>query len=296
MTSQRVTSSVARPFCLGRHTAAAECPIRRITATSQKQPRSSLYPADYQRFEIAATERVAEVALEANIKRFIYTGTIDSYYAGARAGFITEATPLDPGIERRNLYARAKAASEVLLMRMYKEQGLPLVIVRPGVVIGRGGSPYHWGVGMWRHDGVCEVWGEGRNPLALALVEDVAAGLILTMTTQNIEGRSFNLVGDATLTAREYLDELDRAAGIRIEGHYTPIVHFYRDDLLKWIVKMLVRHPERRVPSWRDWEGRTQKARFDCTAAKTVLGWRPCADRTELIRRGIDEPVKEFVF
>ncbi len=251
--------------------------------------------ADYQRLEIAATERVAEVALEANIKRFIYTGTIDSYYAGARAGVITEATPLDPGIERRNLYARAKAASEVLLMRMHKERGLPLVIVRPGVVIGRGGSPYHWGVGMWRHDGVCEVWGEGSNPLALTLVQDVAAGLILCMSTQNIEGRSFNLIGDATLTAREYLDELDRAAGIRIEQRYTSIAHFYGGDLVKWIVKTLVRHPERRVPSWRDWEGRTQKARFDCTAAKTVLGWKPCADRTELIHLGIDEPVREFV-
>ena len=42
----------------------------------------------------------------------IYTGTIDSYYAGAKAGTITETTPLDPYIAWRNLYARAKAVSE----------------------------------------------------------------------------------------------------------------------------------------------------------------------------------------
>ena len=35
-------------------------------------------------------------------------GTIDSYYAGAKAGTITETTLLDPYIAWRNLYARAK--------------------------------------------------------------------------------------------------------------------------------------------------------------------------------------------
>jgi nucleoside-diphosphate-sugar epimerase len=79
--------------------------------------------ADYQELEIEATRRVAECALEAGVKRLVYTGTIDSYYAGRRAGTITEATPLDPKIERRNLYARAKAASEEILMRMHRSAG-----------------------------------------------------------------------------------------------------------------------------------------------------------------------------
>ena len=52
--------------------------------------------ADYQRLEIAATRQVAECALEAGVKRLIYTGTIDSYYGGRGAGTITEETPLDP--------------------------------------------------------------------------------------------------------------------------------------------------------------------------------------------------------
>ena len=50
------------------------------------------------------------------VQRLIYTSTIDSYYAGAKAGTITETTPLDPHIAWRNLYARAKAESEELLM------------------------------------------------------------------------------------------------------------------------------------------------------------------------------------
>ena len=251
--------------------------------------------ADYQQFEIEATKRVAECALQAGVKRFIYSGTIDSYYCGSGAGTITEATPLDRKIEQRNLYARAKAESERVLLQMHHEQGLPLVIVRPGIVIGRGGSPFHWGVGMWWNDSVCQIWGEGNNKLGLVLVEDVAAGLIATLHTPGIEGNSFNLVGPPLLTAQEYLDALDKAGNMRIQRHATPIARFYLQDMMKWVVKVAVHHPDRRMPSYRDWESRTGRATFDCSAAHRVLGWRPVADRDTLIRQGIEEPLRDFL-
>jgi predicted dehydrogenase/nucleoside-diphosphate-sugar epimerase len=251
--------------------------------------------ADYQKYEIEATRQVAECALSAGVKRFIYTGTIDSYYAGRKAGTITEATPLDPEIEHRNLYARAKAASEKMLDEMRHQKGLPLVIVRPGVVIGRGGSPFHWGVGMWWHEAVCQVWGKGENKLPLVLVEDVARGLIAAIDTPGIEGRSFNLAADPCLSAQEYLDELDRAGRMRVQRFATPIGRFYLVDMVKWAVKVAVRHPERRLPSYRDWESRTQQAHFDCSAAKSVLGWNPVSDRSEMVRRGIEEPLGEIL-
>jgi len=251
--------------------------------------------ADYQAFEVEATRRIAKCALQAGVKRFVYTGTIDSYYCGGGAGTITEATPLDPRIEQRNLYARAKAESEKILRRMHREQGLPLVIVRPGIVIGRGGSPFHWGVGMWWNDAVCQIWGEGNNKLGLVLVEDVAAGLIGAMTVPNIEGRDFNLVGPPLVSAQEYLDALDRAGGIRIQRYATPILRFYLQDMMKWAVKVAVRHPERRMPSYRDWESRTGRAVFDCTAARTVLGWQPVEDCAALIRLGIEEPLADIL-
>lgn len=251
--------------------------------------------AEYRKLEIDATSLVAECALQAGVKRLIYAGTIDSYYAGERGGTITEATPLDPHIARRNLYARAKAYSEAALLKMHRDRNLPLVIVRPGIVIGRGGSPFHWGVGMWWHDAVCQIWGQGKNKLPLVLVEDVARGLIAAIDTPDLEGRSFNLVADPCLSAQEYLDELDRAGSMRVQRHATPILHFYLLDMLKWVVKVAVRHPERQMPSYRDWQSRTQQARFDCTAARTVLGWNPVSARAELVQKGIEEPLREFL-
>lgn len=249
---------------------------------------------EYQEFEIGATRQVAECALEAGVKRLVYTGTIASYYQGAKARTIREDTPLDAGIARGNFYARAKTASEELLLKMHKEQGLPVVIIRPGVVIGRGGSPFHWGVAMWWHDAVCQTWGAGKNKLPLVLVEDVASGLIGAMNAPGIEGRSFNLVGEPSLSAQEYLDELDRCGGFRVQRHATPIFKFYLIDLMKWAAKFALRVPGRQFPHYRDWETRTLKAPFDCTAAKIALGWKPVEDRDEFVRKGIAEPVVEF--
>lgn len=245
--------------------------------------------------DIEVTRRVAESCLSSQVERLIYTGTIDSYYAGARAGTIAESTPLDPKIAWRNLYARAKAVSEEVLLTMHRERGLPVTIFRPGIVIGRGGSPFHWGIGMWSYNAVCRVWGRGRNPLPLVLVEDVARALVLALDAPKLAGESFNLVAETEITAFDYLRALEGCAGITFQKTPTAPWKFYAADLAKWVVKQLVRHPDKRKPSYRDWETRTQKARYDCTKAEKLLNWTPVRERDELIRQGIQVPASEFL-
>lgn len=250
--------------------------------------------ADYQKHDVEVTVRIAEACLKADVKLLIYTGTIDSYYAGRSAGVIREDTPLDPNISSRNLYARAKALSEAKLSTLHNERKLPVVIVRPGIVIGRGGSPFHWGVGMWHFSSLCQVWGHGDNKLPLVLVEDVASGLASIVGRQDLAGQSLNLIGEPCLSAREYLDALESYAGIKLNREYVRPWRFYLNDLAKWVVKLVVRHPECRMPSYRDWETRTQQASFDCTRTKGLLNWNPESKREELIRKGIHVPVDEL--
>ena len=242
---------------------------------------------EYLAGDVEPTRLVGEVCLAANVKRLIYTGTIDSYYAGARAGTITETTPLDPDITRRNYYARAKAMAEGILTDMSRDRQLPLVILRPGIVIGRGGGPFHWGVGRFSEN-VCEVWGDGRNKLPFVLVSDVAAALVQAIEVPGIEGKSYNLIDAPLLTAREYLQDLQQRGDLKLSVIYQPIWKFYLADLAKWAVKVLVKHPDRiRLPSYADWESRTQKAYFDCTRTRTDLGWKPASDRQRMVDEGI---------
>lgn len=248
---------------------------------------------EYWEHEVEATRKVAEACFEARVERLIYTGTIDSYYAGAGADTITEETPLDPHIRWRNYYARSKALSEQVLMSMHVQKGLPVVIFRPGIVIGRGGSPFHWGVGMWSWNAVCQIWGQGRNRLPFVLVEDVASALASVLETHGIDGESFNLVADSRLSALDYLKALEKAAAAEFQKIPTAPWRFYLVDVVKSIIKYLVRHPDQRWPSYRDWETRTQHATYDCSKARKVLNWQPACDETELVRKGIELPALE---
>jgi nucleoside-diphosphate-sugar epimerase len=178
---------------------------------------------------------------------------------------------------------------------MHCEQGLPVVIFRPGIVLGRGGGPFHWGVGLWSWNSTCQLWGDGTNKLPLVLVDDVAAALVRGLDAEGIEGESFNLVAEPCLSAVEYLRELERYAGVELQKLPTPFWKFYATDLAKWVVKLLARHPTRQRPSYRDWETRSQRAPFDCSKARDRLGWSPVSDRAELIRRGIHVPASEFL-
>jgi nucleoside-diphosphate-sugar epimerase len=209
-------------------------------------------------------------------------------------GDLTRKAELERAIAWRNLYARAKAASEEILMASHRERGLPVIVFRPGIVIGRGGSPFHWGIGMWSWNAVCQIWGQGRNSLPFVLVEDVAQALVAAVDRAEIEGESFNLVADTDLTAFDYLKALEEHAGVSFQKYPTPPWKFYAVDLVKWIVKQMVRHPDQRRPSYRDWETRTQRARYDCTKARRLLNWNPVCDRDEIIRRGIQVPGSEF--
>jgi nucleoside-diphosphate-sugar epimerase/predicted dehydrogenase len=250
---------------------------------------------DYQRLDITPTRNVAQACLAHGVQRLYYTGTIDSYYAGD-GRVIDEQTPLDPRIGRRNVYARAKAESEHLLRDLHRTRGLPVVIFRPGVVIGSGCAPFHWGVGFWAAESVCRLWGDGDQAVPLVLVDDVAQALANAIDADDtIVGESFNLVGDPCLTAREYVETLEQALGTKIDVRPRAPWRFYALDLLKYGVKCLIRHPDRRLPSYRDWQTRSHRSRFDCSKAKRLLRWEPIRHRETVIREGILRPAQEWL-
>ena len=250
--------------------------------------------ADYLRDDVEPTRVLAEAALAHGVRRFVYTGTIDSYDSADARTVIDASTPVDARIQSRNLYARSKAACEALLQRMHSERGLPLVIVRPGVVVGAGSPPAHWGVGMFHSDTRAQLWGNGTTKLPLVLVDDVAEGLALALDRPGIEGKTLLLTDEPLLSAREYVDELAVASATRIDATPTPIWRFFVLDVAKEIVKHLVRHPNRRVPSYRDWNCRAHRARYDSTETRNVLGWKPAGTREAMVQDGIVAAVRHY--
>jgi nucleoside-diphosphate-sugar epimerase len=172
------------------------------------------------------------------------------------------------------------------MLAMHREKGLPVVILRPGVVVGEGGLPFHSGVGLYNNDQHCIGWNAGRNPLPFILVEDVADAILRAATAPGIEGRCYNLVGDVRLSARDYTAALANALGRPLQYHPQSANFLWAEDTGKWLVK---RATGRNVPapSVRDFLSRGMMATFDTADAKRDLNWTPVADPARFIDRAI---------
>jgi len=249
---------------------------------------------DYQRMDIEPTRRLGALCAERRA-RLLYASSIVIYDGGRADEVITEDTPAGAETTRVNLYARAKVECERLLMDLRNTSDLNLVIFRPGIVLGRGGNPFHWGISMWPQPSFCRLWGDGTNKLPIVLVEDCADAMVLALAASGTKGQSFNLVGDASVSAIEYIDEVQARAGMRIRRSPTPAWRFFAEDMAKYAVKTVGRVPDRRHPSYRDYVGRAARATISGERAKTVLGWKPNADREALIRDGIYAAVDDYL-
>ena len=249
--------------------------------------------AEYERWDVEPTRRLGELCIEAGVRRLYYASSIAIYYAGQRGGTITEDTDLVDDMLRANPYARSKAENERVLTELREQRGLGLVLFRPGIVLGKGGNPYHWGVAAWPYHSVCRLYGDGNNPLPIVLVDDCADAMVAARHVEGIEGESFNLTADPCITANEYLDELERRAQVKIRRVPVAGWRAYVNAMAKYAVKAVGRNPNAVLPSYADQEGRNFAAVFDSTKAERVLSWEPAKDRETLVRVGIHEPVEE---
>jgi len=249
---------------------------------------------EYLEGDVEPTQRLAEICADHGVERFIYASSIAIYDAGRADQSIDEATQPVGSMIRSNPYARSKVENEKNLLEMHAKSGFPVVIVRPGVVLGSGGNPIHWGIASWPHETVCCLYGDGDNPLPIVLVDDCADAMVSTLEAPGIEGDSFNICGPGVVTANEYIDEIENRAGVRLKRVPVKSQQAFAGAMVKWAIKAMGGDKTALRPSYADWRGRTFASPFDCSKAEQELNWSPTSDKGEVIAKGIHEPVDEF--
>jgi nucleoside-diphosphate-sugar epimerase/predicted dehydrogenase len=242
--------------------------------------------ADIEHALVGGARTVAECCLSADIERLVHVSTIAALYLGGNDP-ITATTPVDPRSAQRGDYARAKADAERALLALYEERGLPVCILRPGVVVGAGGIAVHSGVGFYNNERHVLGWNDGSNPLPLVLAADLADAIARALDADGVVGRCYNIVGDVRLTAREYVDALAHALGRPLRYHPQSVEKLFAIELVKWAVKRASGRPGLVLPSLRDLRSRGLRASFDCADAKRDLGWQPITDHSRFIAEGI---------
>ena len=235
---------------------------------------------------VAGAEAIARTASEAGAERLIHISSSAALYLGDADETVTMETPPDPQPDERADYACAKIMSDKAAMQTAR---IPTIILRPAVVVGEGGTPFHSALGAYENETHCRGWNDGRNPLPFVLVEDVSSAIIIALDApvDAAAGKAFNLVGDVRWSARQYTEELARATVRPLKFHGSSVRLLYAEEWLKYAVKKVAGRPGVMAPSMRDLRSRGMVATIDASAEKEILGWRPCADEETFRNRAI---------
>jgi nucleoside-diphosphate-sugar epimerase len=199
----------------------------------------------------------------------------------ARGALVDEDTPLEPHPERRDLYSQAKLRQEKLFREYRERQGFPLVVVRPGVIYGPGGTPISSRVGLalpgiYLHLG-------GRNLLPLTYVDNCAEALVVAGERGGTDGQAYNVVDDDLPTCADYLRRYQREVRtLRAVRLPYPV-----SQALSWLCERYTEHSQGQLPAFftryrtaTSWGGN----RFSNAKLKG-LGWQPIVPTDEGLRR-----------
>ncbi len=248
---------------------------------------------DFERGMIGGTRAVAELCLELEVERLVYVSSTAALYLGRDVGSAPLEDNLrpDPQPEGRALYAKGKIACEELLFDMRREQGLPVVIARPGVVLGHGTPMQHSGIGLWVRDNHCVGWGLGNNHLPLVLADDVADALVqmAAFVGTELDGKALNLCARVPLNARQLVDAMREQTGRDLHFHPRELPFSQLLEIGKWIVKQVGGRRDAPFPSWRDLKSRELFPPFTARTAREKLNWKPVEDPDQFLSLAFGE-------
>ena len=225
--------------------------------------------AAFERVNHLGTQRLAEEAARAGVRRFVFVSTLAVIGRPPAEGVLTEATPPHP----RDPYQRSKHAAEQTLRRIAARRGLEVLIVRPGGFYGPGGT-----YGLNRLlildplRGIrLQVGLGGRHIFPPVYVPDVAHG-VLAALERGRAGEVYHL-HDAPPTLREVNRLVGRLAGIGAwRPPAPPVALLLLAALLEARARFTGREPfyplNLRHYVFPDWRASNAKARRE-------LGFRP---------------------
>ena len=142
------------------------------------------------------THQVVKAALDVGVERFVEFSTSEVYGPFIHKGREEDPTTIGPIGESRWVYAASKLASEHLSYAHYREDNLPLAIVRPFNVYG----PRQVGDGAIRgivlqalQNLPITLYNDGTQIRSWCYVDDFVAGVLMCTENPAAVGQAFNL-------------------------------------------------------------------------------------------------------
>jgi nucleoside-diphosphate-sugar epimerase len=232
---------------------------------------------------VIATRAILAMIPGSAVKRFVLVSSLGVYGAGQlkKGATLDETTPLDPAPHRRDPYTYSKVAQERVAWQARETLGVPLVVIRPGVIYGPGRGAMSSRVGL--RVGKLLLRMGGRQHVPYTYVDNCAAAIAAAVTAQGVEGQAFNIIDDDLPTAKHVLKHHRRSVE---RLHVLPVPHWAigaASGLCEWyhrwsrgqLPAVLTRYKS--AAQW-------GRLRYSNGKAKAVLGWRPAISFDEGLR------------
>lgn len=158
-------------------------------------------------------------------KQFMYISSASAYQKPMSNYRITEGTPLvNPYWE----YSRNKIACEEFLMKMYRENGFPVTIIRPSHTYDERNVPMgvHGNGGSWQvikrmmAGKPVIIHGDGTSLWTMTHNSDFAKAFVGLMGNAHALGEAFQITSDETLTWNQIYQTIADALGVELHPYY----------------------------------------------------------------------------
>ena len=157
--------------------------------------------------------------------QFIFISSASAYQKPLSSYWITESTPLANPYWQ---YSRDKIACEDYLIKMYRENGFPVTIVRPShtyderaIPLGVHGNGGTWPVARRMLDGKpIIIHGDGTSLWTMTHNTDLADAFIGLMGNIHAIGETVQITSDETLTWNQVYGCIAGALGVELKPYY----------------------------------------------------------------------------
>lgn len=232
---------------------------------------------------VIPTRTLVSAAVDRRVRRFVLVSSMGVYGSQDLApdAILDEDCPVDPHPHRRDPYTYSKIAQEDVCWDAHIHRGLPLVVIRPGVLFGPGRPLLTPRIGLML--GSLLVRMDGRQRVPYCFVDNCARAIAMAVETPGIIGASVNVVDDDLPSADEVLRAhrayVSAVRTIRIPrwaiGRFARACEWYSDRSQGMFPPVLT--PYKSSAMWK-------RLRYSNARAKAQLGWRPLVAFDEGIR------------
>jgi nucleoside-diphosphate-sugar epimerase len=168
--------------------------------------RGKSFPGCFQGSVITTRNLLDSLVAHRRLRRFVNVSSFAVYsrFQSKHGAMWDETCPLEDNLdERHDAYVYGKLKQDELVQDYQERFGVPVTIVRPGIVIGSGKKAIPGFVGIDTFGFFMHLGGNGRLPLTY--VDNCAEAIVLAGLVKGAEGEVFNVVDDELPRSRSFL-------------------------------------------------------------------------------------------